>query len=813
MPSRDHKVLCDPSQPYPVMLSKIYRLFFILFFVQGWAQEYVTLQVTVQMNGQPVEGATVSVREAGKEKVTDNTGTAVFRLSKGNYEIIVSYNKIVRRRKINLDKDKRLVIRLTPAGKLPVQELPTVTVNVIAAEKNMPVAQNTLSKKQLTATYTAEDVPFLLDELPSTVVSSDAGLGTGYTSVRIRGIGPQNINVTLNGIPLNDPESQTVYWVDIPDFTSSTSRLQVQRGLGTSTFGTGSFGANINLQTEGPSRKPFSELSGSYGSFNTYRATVKFGTGLINRKFGLSGRLSRIGSDGYIDRASSDLKSYFLSAAYLFGKGNQSLRVYHFGGHEKTYQAWYGVDKETFDRNPGFNYAGAIYDDSGNIKAFYDNQVDDYTQKHTQLHYSARLNDWKIGAVLHYTKGYGYYEEYEQNQDFDKYGLSPVVIGNDTIRSTDLIRRKWLDNDFFGGVLTATRRSEKSRWYFGTGWNRYIGKHFGRVIWARYASGSEIRHTYYNNTGDKQSFNAFVKNLRDLGQDWTLFTDLQIRGINYEVHYDPQKTFDPGKRYRLTDKLFFFNPKIGIQNTRQGLYAYIAQAWREPTRTDYLENPVKPKPERLIDIEGGWKNGKTFSGSSLFWHINLYGMLYRNQLAYTGKIDNVGNPIRENVGRSYRTGVEIEGQYNREPVKLGFSATLSRNKIIDYTYYNWDTGQTEHFGNTDISFSPSIIASFSAEWHPAKNLAVRWRSKYVGKQYMDNRNIPSSVLPAYLLHHAGIRYTLKPAKGAKEVNLKLQIKNIFNKKYASNGYMWGDTPYYFPQAGRYFLAGVDILFR
>ncbi len=782
-------------------MKKIMGLIGLLLHSWVWSQNF-TLQVQVTENNAAVSGASVKIIETGQSRITDKKGTAVFNVPEGTYHIVAEKNGKYAETRVKVNKNLRIKIKL----RKKTEQLGEVIITATRAGEEMPFTHQIITKKDIAEKYVTQDIPYVLSNLPSVVTTSDAGHGVGYTGIRIRGISPQQINVTLNGIPLNDPESHSVYWVDIPDFVSSTENIQVQRGVGTSTYGTGAFGANINLLPEKPADSAYFGLSTAAGSFNTYKITAKANTGRVGKYFAFNMRASKLHSDGYIDRAFADMQSYFFSG--LFRKGKHRIQLLHFGGHERTYQAWYGVDKETFEKNPRFNYAGAIYDDAWNIIDFYDNEVDDYTQKHYQLHYHFNSREsWAFGVSAFYVKGYGFYEQYKQNQSFDKYGFHPLVIGTHVIDHTDLIRRKWLDNDFYGMVANARLTTDHTTWLFGLGANRYAGWHYGEVIWARFADDSEIRHQYYRNLGDKRSINGFIKNTYSLADNLKLYTDIQLRSIDYQIDYDPQVTYDPDEKINLTDRLFFVNPKAGLTyeiNPDQTAYISIAQTHREPNRTDYIENVHKPKPETLNDLEAGYRLQK----KNLQWHTNVYYMHYKDQLVYSGRIDEVGNPIRENVGKSYRAGWENQVNYRYGKWEWAGHLTLSRNKNIDYQA--WDGTQMKNFGHTDISYSPSVVAGFQLKYQVAEPLAVLFRTKYVGKQYMDNRNIPESILPAYAVSGLDILFSpqINPAK---KFDIHLKINNLFNKKYASNGYMWGDTAYYFPQAGRHFYLGMNII--
>ena len=757
---------------------------------------------TVTQNNRPVAGATVRIAETGKEQITGNNGNFLFELPAGTYHLSVTYKGEKRQRTVQLDKDMYLQIELN----VPAEQLLPVTVDLSRAGDQTPVSKDNLTGEQIRRRLDAQDVPYVLEDLPSTVGFSDAGNGVGYTGIRIRGISSQQINVSLNGIPLNDPESQSVYWVDIPDFLGSVRSVQVQRGIGTSNFGTGAFGANIDLQTETFSAKPFFRFSSVLGSFNTAKVALAGSTGLLADHFSVLARWSGIRSDGYVDRAFSRMRSHYLAATYRTRRHRLSL--IHFGGHERTYQAWYGVDWETFRTHPTFNYAGAIYDDQWNVVDYYKDQVDDYTQNHYQLHYTFRpAPGVQYRLTAYYTKGYGYYEQYKQDQDFDKYGLTPLVFGTDTIRSTDLVRRKWLDNDFYGFIAGMQRQTGNMHWTVGLGANRYTGDHFGKIIWARYASGSEKGHTYYFNTGIKTEWNGFVKTEYRLNDRLNLYTDIQIRKLDYSARFDPSRTFDTDEHFAINDRLLFVNPKIGLfyrPGEHWSVFTFLARSHREPNRTDYKENAIKPKPETLND----WETGVRYTSRQFEWKSTLYLMYYVNQLVYSGRLNNVGYPIRENVGRSYRAGIENQWTYRMTPWDVNATLTLSDNRNLDY--HGWDGNRYKSYGNTHISYSPAVTGGLRIGYAFSDAFKAELTGKYVGKQFLDNRNIPASVLPAYHVENFGLSYaTFSPKKSVKYL-VNFKIVNIFALKYAANGYMWGNTPYVFPQAGRQFYLTLDI---
>ncbi|NPA45707.1 MAG: TonB-dependent receptor [Chlorobi bacterium] len=783
-------------------------LFLSLYWTATGQQQRVLLQGRVYCRNKPVSGVKVETDKTGQTAETGSNGMFRMQLPPGNYRLNFYADECFEQIKIELKKDTTITVRMRP---YVTEKLRSVVIDAGLADKNTPVAITEIGRRQLEEKDNAKDIPYLLDDIPSAVSFSDAGNGVGYTGIRIRGISPQQINVSINGIPLNDPESQSVYWVDIPDMTASARGIQVQRGVGISQFGTGAFGANINLTTLLPSRHPGAMLHASLGSFNTRKISGQVNSGKLRNGFSFNARASMLHSDGYIDRAFSDMKSYYLAAGYE--NGPHSLTFIHFGGHERTYQAWYGVDWETFRTNPTFNYAGAIYDANWNITGYYDDQVDDYTQQHYQLHYRLDLADrLDLRAALHYTKGFGYYEQYKQDQKFAKYGMEPLVFGSDTVNRTDLVRRKWLDNDFYGAVLTATipSASERGEWILGLAANRYDGRHFGRVIWARFADHTEKGHTYYFNEGIKTEYNGFVRNRYEAGEHLSLFSDIQVRHVDYTAGYDPARTYDEDEAFEISDHLTFVNPKAGLTYDfldGKRLFASFGIAHREPNRTDYKENAVKPKPERLYDLETGFaweKAGK--------WQLelNYYYMYYKDQLVYTGKLNSTGYPIRENVGRSYRTGLEASFLYRLPNWHFMSSLNLSDNRNLGYRA--WENGTLKDYGKTRISYSPSVVGHLRAEYFPLKNLSLWASFKYVGEQYLDNRNIPESVLPAYHYTDAGLRWQIKNKWGMKRILAGLNIFNIFDRRFAANGYMWGDTAYVFPQAERHFSLNWQITF-
>ncbi|GLB48433.1 TonB-dependent receptor [Neptunitalea lumnitzerae] len=696
--------------------------------------------------------------------------------------------------------------------KEPVQ-LEAVSVSSTRVTEKSPVTFSNLSKQEIKKRNLGQDIPFLLNYLPGVVTTSDAGAGVGYTGIRVRGSDATRVNVTINGIPYNDAESQGTFWVNMPDFASSVENIQLQRGVGTSTNGSGAFGASLNLLTDAVSKKAYGQIANSYGSFNTRKHTLKFSTGVLNDHFEVSGRLSKIASDGYIDRASSDLKSYFLQGAYA--DENTLIKALVFGGHEITYQSWNGLeDEELLKNDRTFNTAGMYYDEDGNVQ-FYDNEVDNYKQDHAQLIWNQKWSsNWSSNVALHYTYGRGFYEQYREDASFDEYGLTPIEIGGETINTTDLIRRKWLDNDFYGAIFSATYEKDNVSVIMGGGVNQYVGRHFGEIIWATYAADSEIRDRYYDDTSKKNDLNVYTKVNYGLGSGWSLFADVQYRKVRY--------TADGADTGGVDDTFNFFNPKAGVtyeMNENNTMYLSYARANREPNRTDY-ENG-NPKPEKLNDFELGWR----YNSPKLKLNSNIYYMRYQDQLVLTGELDNIGAPIRANSGDSYRLGLEIDATV---PISSKFlvrpNVALSTNKNIDF-YFQRD-GVLQNLGNTNISYSPEVVAGNAFTYMPSAVFQVSLLSKFVGEQYMGNIDADGSKLDSYFINDFNVAYEIKTNKVFKSIVLTGLVNNIFDVKYISNGYFYtydleGNTPNdivteegagYYPQAGINFLVGATLNF-
>ncbi|NNK88094.1 MAG: TonB-dependent receptor, partial [Flavobacteriaceae bacterium] len=660
-----------------------------------------------------------------------------------------------------------------------VETLDEVLLTAIRVKPDAPITHSNIKKQELKKRNLGQDLPILLNYLPSVVTTSDAGAGVGYTGIRVRGVSPQSTNITINGIPYNDAESLGTFWVNLGDFASSVESLQLQRGVGTSTNGAGAFGASINILTDAVSETAFGELANSLGSFNTRKHTLKFSTGLLNDRIEIAGRLSQIKSDGYIDRAESDLKSYFLQGSYIYG--NTLLKALVFGGQEITYQAWNGIDAETLESDRTFNPSGLYTDEEGNIR-FYDNEVDNYKQDHYQLHWNQRINpNWRFNLGLNYTYGRGFFEQYKEDQSFVDYGLDPVIIGSEEVNTTDLIRRRWLDNDFYVVNAHANHRQENYQIDFGGSYSYYEGDHFGEIIWAQFAGDSEIRDRYYDGVGKKSDLNFFGKSTVKVGENWQLYGDLQLRLVNYET----DGLTSDRVNLQVDESYEFFNPKVGATYTlddKNSFYFSYARANREPNRTDFESNP-DIRPEQLNDFELGWRHmSERFQLS-----LNGYYMLYNEQLVLTGAIDDVGNPIRNNSGESYRLGVEIDaGLALGSQFVLQPNLTLSTNKNKE-TFASID-GALVDLGKTNISFSPELVAGNAIVYQPDDRLQLSFLSKFVGEQFMGNTDSEVSKLDSYFVNDLNASYEFKPGSIFKSVVLTALVNNIFNEKFVSNGY-------------------------
>jgi iron complex outermembrane recepter protein len=758
------------------------------------------------INGTPLPGAAITIVNTFMGIHTDSTGNYTLEdLKDGIYVLSFSFiGYESQSREVRLKGTAILDIALLPKSFMTEE----VFVNATRAGEHTPMTYTTVNKEDIIKNNFAQDIPYILNYTPSLVVSSDAGTGVGYTNINIRGTDVKRINVTIDGIPVNDAESHGVWWVDLPDMASSADNIQIQRGVGTSTNGAGAFGATINFQTTSLNREPYAEVNSSYGSFNTSKNTINFGTGLINKKFAIDARLSKIWSDGYIDRAFSDLKSFYISGT-VYGKAGL-LKLVIFSGVEHTYQAWYGVPKDSLSTHRTFNPYN------------YENETDNYWQDNYQLHYSKEINNYlHANVALHYTRGKGYYENFIADSKFSSFNLPDAIFNIDTISSSDFITQKWLKNDFYGITYSLNYTKNKITAVIGGGWNKYSGNHFGDIVWAKIVTFNSDKYRWYQGTGDKKDLNTFLKINYSLTDRFNLYSDLQFRNIDYSIGGFDDNLKDVTQHHTYN----FFNPKAGLVwnlDKRQKVYASFGISQREPDRGNFTDaDPGKtPFREKLFDYEAGYE----LTTSNLTLKGNFYFMNYIDQLILTGEINNVGVPILTNVPQSYRQGIEIETgiRFLRNLSWYG-NIAVSRNIIpvfIDFTD-NWDTsGQDEEtLNNKTISFSPSIIACSVLDYYPFKNFRFSFNTKYVGKQYIDNTQNPERILNAYSVQNISFQYTIGN-KIFKEITCQFAVNNLFDKKYETNAWVYkynqGGFQHvmdgYFPQAGINCMFKIGVKF-
>lgn len=780
-------------------------------------------------SGEVLAGAAVVLKNTFQGTITNSTGEFQFKnLKAGNYQLHVSFiGYEAKQVDLNIPSEKDLKIELTTSNFMTEEVLVAAT----RAGNKMPVAYSTVSKDEIAGQNVGQDIPYMLSLTPSFVVTSDAGAGVGYTNFRIRGTDLNRINVTINGIPMNDAESQGTFWVDVPDLAASAENIQVQRGVGTSTNGAAAFGASINLQTSGMNKDAYAGYAGSGGSFNTYRNSVSVGSGLINGKFTVDARLSKVRSDGFIDRASSDLKSFFVSAAWY--SENTVLKANVFSGFEETYQAWNGVPSVRLNNDlEGMKLYGEhelisekqtqemIASDSRTYNIYtYDHEVDHYQQDYYQLHFSHKFNPYlNLNASVHYTYGRGYYENYKENEKYKNY----LLTAPEGLSRTDIVVRKWLDNDFYGTTFSLNYNKNRSDVTFGGGYNTYDGDHFGRVIWAKNAVNFDPNHEWYRGTGLKKDFNLFAKYNYQLSEKINLYADVQYRHINYEIDGVDKKLRDVTQSHQFD----FFNPKAGLYfqpASNQEAYISFSRANREPNRNNYVDadpDGKQPVHETMNDLELGY----SVKSSSLTGAVNVYYMFYKDQLILTGQINDVGAPVMVNVDDSYRAGVELQAAWKISP-KLSWnaSATFSSNKIKNFTEYidNWDTWEQEstELGKTDLAFSPKVLANSQIRYSPGQSISISLLSTYVGDQFVDNSSSDDRKLDAYFTSNLKVDYKVKQ-KLVKEMTLNLMVNNLFDAEYESNAwvysYLLGGSRYkqdgYYPQAGIHFFVGVNVKF-
>ena len=684
-----------------------------------------------------------------------------------------------------------------------------INLQEVSITEKLPITVEKVTRKILQKKNLGQDVPSLLNSATSVTTTTDTGTGIGYSSLKIRGLNEQSINVTLNGVPLNNAESQGVFWVNMPDLASSTNSILIQRGVGTSSNGMASFGASINIESQNPSTTPFGEANVSFGNFKTQKYTVQAGTGkILNNKLSVDARFSKIDSDGYIDRSWADLISYDVTALYELNEKTK-FRFQNMFGKEQTYQAWNGINQETLDKNRRYNTSGEIKNDDGEVIDFYKNQTDNYQQNHYFLSWLQDFgNNWKSDFTVHYTKGKGYYESYKNKAKLKDYKLES--LGD---KRTDLVKQEWLDNDFYGFNLEVeNQKLNNFKVFFGLSANEYDGDHYGNVVWMKSYNWTNKSYKYYNNRSVKKQIAAYAKVLYQLNK-FELFGDLQYRYVDYDAKYLPNGENISDEFRPFSDTFNFVNPKAGVNfkiNPTNTLYASYGISQREPLRVDYENNGQKPKEEFLQDYEFGYKKSGRFSMSA-----NLYYMDYRNQLVPTGRLNDVGTPIRENSGSSYRAGVEFDANYKIIPNRLNVfgNITFSQNKHKNYQEEVWDeagNSSIKAYGKTKIALSPDVISAFGFEIFPIENVLINLTNKYVGEQYLSNTEPADGKLSSYLVSDMLIQY--KPnVKGIKNLQFSFLMNNLFDVEYESNGFYYEGANYY-PQAGFNILAGIGIRF-
>jgi len=778
---------------------------FLLFAIIMAAQPVKTVKgiVTDAVTKEPISGAIVNTKQS--QTIADERGNFIL---KNVSEALITISSIGYKTNSFAITNENSATQLFQLTQIPLFLQP-LEVRAIRASEKAPFTKTNIDKKEIAKQNLAQDIPFLLNQTPSVVINSDAGNGVGYTAIRIRGTDATRINVTLNGIPYNDAESMGTFFVNLPDFSSSVNSIQIQRGVGTSSNGAGAFGATLNMSTNEFNEKSYAEINNSFGSFNTFKNTVKAGSGLIGKHFTVDARLSSIRSDGFVDRAASNLKSFYFSSAYINKK--TSLRLNIFSGQEKTYQAWYGIDATTLASNRTFNPAGTEKTDSP-----YDNQTDNYTQTHYQLFLNHAINDkWSFNTALFLTKGKGYYEEYKADQQFADYGLTNVTIGGITNTKTDLVRQRWLDNNFYGQIASFQYKTNKDEITIGGGWTKYEGEHFGNIPWLKIGTAPND-YKYYDYPANKSDINIYTKWQHQLAKNLTSFIDLQFRSVTHNMN-----GFNDNPTLEINRKFNFFNPKAGLSYNKNGWQSYLsfAIANKEPNRNDFEASLItQPTHETLQDWElSTEKKTATYSYGATFYYMN-----YINQLVLTGRINDVGAYTRSNIPSSYRMGIELQGAAKiTQWVNIAGNITISRNKIKSFTEFidNYDNGlqnKVQH-ENKDISFSSNLISSLTLNFIPLKNAEISLLNKYVGKQYLDNTQNDSRALNAFFVQDLRGIYTIN-SKPFKEIQFIFQVNNLLNKMYEPNGYTFNYIAggvltaenYFYPMAGRNFMMAVNI---
>lgn len=811
----------------------------IAFSINANAQELFTLSGKVTDGSKPFPDVNIVVKENQKGTTTAIDGTFSLSLKKGTYTLLVSALSNPKEVKVILTEDTFILIDMVDS----FMNLNEVLVSATRAKDKTPIAFTNITKKEIESKNLGQDLPILLDQLPSVVTTTDAGAGVGYTGIRVRGSDATRVNITINGIPYNDSESQGTYWVNMPDFASSIEDIQLQRGVGTSTNGSGAFGASLNIRTQNAAKEASAVTSHTIGSYGTRKHNLSIGSGIKNN-FYATARLSKISSDGYIDRSASDLSSYYTELGYISDK--TSIKAIVFGGHEITQQAWYGTPEavinkdldgiQTFINHEGYSFsedqiANLLSNPGRTYNHYtYNNEVDNYKQTHYQIHLDHQINDFfALNISGNYTLGKGYFEQFKPFEEVgDYFPNNPNADEEGAV-----IRRRWLENDFYVLVYSLNYKKENLNVIFGGGYNNYDGDHFGEVIWDSFPVEIATETNYYFSKGQKDEFNTYLKTEYEINSNTLAFVDLQYRGVNYEATglSSDLLTIDISKDYH------FFNPKFGLTytfNNHNSVYGSFSVANREPNRDDLTKNPVSPKSEQLHDFEFGYK----FRNSDAYFTSNLYYMNYKDQLVLTGELDDVGDPIRQNVDKSYRAGIEVQTGYKfSTKLRIDANATFSENKIKEFNYILYDSQYDPitwadvsynpipiTFKDTEISFSPAIIAGSTITYSPFKSLSLGLISKYVGKQYLDNTSSNLKSMDAYFTNNFNASLKLTPS-WIKEISLNLLVSNIFDIEYISNGYTYSyyyrpvgsndpaiTEKFYYPQATRNFLVGATLKF-
>ena len=791
-------------------MKKVLSIVFTLCASLTFGQTFTISGTVTDANG-PLPGANVVQKGTTNGTQTDFNGKYSIQLEKGTHTLQFSYISPVEEKTIIVSKDLTFDFQFG----LKSEALDEVHLKSTRVNADSPITYSELSKKEIEKSNLGQDIPILLNSLPSVVSTTFDGTGIGYTDIRIRGADNSRINVTLNGIPYNDADSQATFWVNLQDFASSVENIQVQRGVGTSTNGAGTFGASINVLTDTFREEAFGEISNSFGSFNTRKHTVKLGTGLLNDHFAFSGRLSRIESDGYVDRAFSDLSSYFLDGIYK--DDNTLIKAIIFGGEEITGLSFFGLDEAGLAADRQFNFDGLFFDSEGN-QQFYENQTDNYKQDHYQLHVTQKFNaNWTGNVSFHYTYGRGFFEQYIDEASLDFYRLNSAE--NAGITNSDLVTRSHLNSDFYGTVFSLNYKKNNLDAIFGGSWNRYDGEQFGEIIFAETAQIPTLPTRFFDNNSDKKDFSLYAKGTLKIDEKLSVYGDAQIRNINYEAG---GSLFNPGSTLAVDETYTFFNPKAGVTykaTENNSLYLSYARANREPTRVDFENGD--PEPESLNDFELGWRH----TSSKFAINANLFYLDFRNQLVLTGALDQVGFPIRTNSGSSFRGGLEVDATVKvTDKFVIRPNIALSTNKNRDFVAQR--DGELISLGTTNISFSPNFIAGNTITYSPAERLSLSLFSKFVSEQYLANLDLESSLLDSYFTNDINVQYTINTIPFIKSLVLTGQVNNVLNTLYENNGFFFSfDVPNeagdgvttfdgagFYPQAGTNFLVGATIKF-